>query len=35
AEQTDVIINTALGRMPYALTNLRKLIEERKLVLTS
>ena len=35
AEQTDVSINTALGRMRYALINLRKLIEERKLVLTS
>ncbi len=27
AEQTDVSINTALGRMRYALINLRKLIE--------
>jgi RNA polymerase sigma-70 factor (ECF subfamily) len=35
AEQTDVSINTALGRMRYALINLRKLIEEHKLVLTN
>ena len=34
AEQTEVSINTALGRMRYALINLRKLIEERKIVLT-
>ncbi len=34
AEQTDVSINTALGRMRYALINLRKLVEERKLTLT-
>ena len=34
AYQTDVSINTALGRMRYALINLRKLIEEKKLVLT-
>jgi RNA polymerase sigma-70 factor (ECF subfamily) len=34
AEQTDVSINTALGRMRYALINLRKLIEERNLNLT-
>lgn len=34
AEQTDVSINTALGRMRYALINLRKLIEENNLVLT-
>ena len=34
AEQTGVSINTALGRMRYALINLRKLIEEKKLVLT-
>jgi len=35
AEQTEVSINTALGRMRYALINLRKLIEERKIVLTN
>jgi RNA polymerase sigma factor (sigma-70 family) len=34
AEQTDVSINTALGRMRYALINLRKLIKEKKLNLT-
>lgn len=34
AEQTDVSINTALGRMRYALINLRKLIEKKKLILT-
>nr|WP_321356099.1 sigma-70 family RNA polymerase sigma factor [uncultured Draconibacterium sp.] len=35
AEQTEVSINTALGRMRYALINLRKLVEEKKLNLTS
>ena len=35
AEQTGVSINTALGRMRYALINLRKLISERDLVLTT
>ncbi len=34
AEQTDVSINTALGRMRYALINLRKLIQEKNLSLT-
>ncbi len=34
ADQTKVSINTALGRMRYALINLRKLIEERNLSLT-
>lgn len=34
ADQTDVSINTALGRMRYALINLRKLIEEKSLSLT-
>lgn len=33
AEQTDVSINTALGRMRYALINLRKVIEQRKVAL--
>ncbi len=33
AEQTGVSINTALGRMRYALINLRKMIEDRKLSL--
>jgi RNA polymerase sigma factor (sigma-70 family) len=31
AEFTDVSINTALGRMRYALFNLKKMIEEKKL----
>lgn len=31
AQQTGVSINTALGRMRYALINLRKLVEERRL----
>jgi RNA polymerase sigma-70 factor (ECF subfamily) len=35
ADQTDVSINTALGRMRYALINLRKLIQEKKLSLTA
>ena len=34
AEQTDVSINTALGRMRYALINLRKLVEKKNLCLT-
>ncbi len=34
AKQTNVSINTALGRMRYALINLRKIIEEKKLILT-
>jgi RNA polymerase sigma-70 factor (ECF subfamily) len=34
ADQTNVSINTALGRMRYALINLRKLIEEKNLSLT-
>jgi RNA polymerase sigma-70 factor (ECF subfamily) len=34
AESTDVSINTALGRMRYALINLRKLVEEKELILT-
>ncbi|WP_217447514.1 RNA polymerase sigma factor [Maribellus comscasis] len=34
AEQTDVSINTALGRMRYALINMRKLIEKKNLILT-
>jgi RNA polymerase sigma-70 factor, ECF subfamily len=35
AEQTDVSINTALGRMRYALINLRKLIKENDVILTT
>ena len=31
AETTDVSINTALGRMRYALINLRKLIKDKKI----
>jgi RNA polymerase sigma-70 factor (ECF subfamily) len=34
AEQTNVSINTALGRMRYALINLRKLVEEKEIILT-
>ncbi len=34
AEQTDVSINTALGRMRYALINLRKLVEEKNINLS-
>ena len=34
AEKTDVSINTALGRMRYALINLRKLIEKHNVILT-
>ena len=33
AEQTGVSINTALGRMRYALINLRKIIQEKRLSL--
>ena len=33
AENTKVSINTALGRMRYAIINLRKLIEDHKIVL--
>lgn len=35
AEQTDVSINTALGRMRYALINLRKLIREKDIILSA
>ncbi len=34
ADQTDVSINTALGRMRYALINIRKLMEEKNISLT-
>lgn len=34
ADETNVSINTALGRMRYALINLRRLIEEHDIVLT-
>ena len=33
AEQTGVSINTALGRMRYALINLRKMIKEKNVIL--
>jgi RNA polymerase sigma-70 factor (ECF subfamily) len=35
SENTGVSINTALGRMRYALINLRKIIEKKNLVLTN
>ena len=34
AERTGVSINTALGRMRYAIINLRRYIEESRIVLT-
>ena len=35
SENTGVSINTALGRMRYALINLRKIIEENNIILTN
>jgi len=35
AENTNVSINTALGRMRYAIINLRKLIAENQMVLST
>jgi RNA polymerase sigma-70 factor (ECF subfamily) len=35
SEQTGVSINTALGRMRYALINLRKVIDRHQIVLTN
>jgi RNA polymerase sigma-70 factor (ECF subfamily) len=35
AEETGVSINTALGRMRYALINLRRMVDEQRLVLTT
>jgi RNA polymerase sigma-70 factor (ECF subfamily) len=35
ADLTDVSINTALGRMRYALMNLRRLIEKNQIILTN
>ena len=35
AEQTNVSINTALGRMRYALINLRKMIDKHEIALTT
>ena len=34
AEQTDVSVNTVLGRMRYALINLRRMIKEKNMVLS-
>ena len=34
ADQTEVSINTALGRMRYALINLRKMIKENNMILS-
>ncbi len=35
ADQTHVSINTSLGRMRYALINLRRIIEEKEIVLSN
>jgi RNA polymerase sigma factor (sigma-70 family) len=35
AEQTNVSINTSLGRMRYAIINMRKIKEKNKMILTS
>ncbi len=35
SDQTDVSINTALGRMRYALINLRKMIDDNNIILTN
>ena len=35
SEQTGVSINTALGRMRYALLNLRKVIDKNKIMLAN
>lgn len=35
AETTNVSINTALGRMRYAVLNIRKIVEEKNIVLTN
>lgn len=34
ADQTEVSINTALGRMRYALINLRRMIQEKNLIIS-
>ena len=34
ADVTNVSINTALGRMRYAILNLRRIVEEKKIILT-
>jgi len=35
SEVTSVSINTALGRMRYALMNLRKIIDKHQIILTN
>jgi RNA polymerase sigma-70 factor (ECF subfamily) len=35
AEECGISINTALGRMRYALMNLRKVIDKHQIVLTN
>ena len=35
AEREDISINTALGRMRYALINLRKLVDKHKVSITA
>jgi len=35
SENTGVSINTALGRMRYALINMRKLIDKNKIILVN
>lgn len=35
AEMTNVSINTALGRMRYAILNIRKLVEKNQIILTN
>jgi RNA polymerase sigma-70 factor, ECF subfamily len=35
AEQTGVSINTALGRMRYAIINIRRLVEKHQIILTN
>ena len=35
AELTNVSINTALGRMRYAIINLRKLVDENQIILSA
>jgi len=35
SEATNVSINTSLGRMRYAIINLRKMIEEKNLMLSA
>jgi RNA polymerase sigma-70 factor (ECF subfamily) len=35
AEQDNISINTALGRMRYALINLRKLVDKHDVIITA